>query len=81
MDTLHKNIRNKTSWKTKSFQRAAGIFFYACCIYQHKTYRERTAKKKRIRSTWVKDWLKNRHAKGAYNNILNKLRLTDCESF
>ena len=36
--------------------------------------------KTRRRRVWVKDWLKARHEKGAYNAILNELKLNDFES-
>ena len=37
--------------------------------------------KRRRRTTWVKGWLKTRAEKGAYNTILNELKLSDFESF
>lgn len=35
------------------------------------------SKPKRIRTVWVKDWLLKRQEYGAYNAIMNELRLTD----
>ena len=32
-------------------------------------------KRKKRRAIWVKDWLKRRQEKGAYNNIISKLHL------
>ena len=34
-------------------------------------------KRKRSRTLWVKEWLKNREEKGAFNNILNELKMID----
>ena len=34
-------------------------------------------KRKKRRAVWVKDWLKRREQKGAYNNIISELRLVD----
>ena len=34
-------------------------------------------KRKKRRAVWVKDWLKRREQKGAYNNIIGELRLVD----
>ena len=34
-------------------------------------------KPKRRRKIWVKDWLKRRDERGAYNNIISELRLVD----
>ena len=39
------------------------------------------SKKRRVRKIWVKNWLKMKNEKGAYNNILNELKLTDSENF
>ena len=33
------------------------------------------------RRTWARDWLLKRKEKGAYNGIINELRLTDKEDF
>ena len=39
-------------------------------------------KKKRAKKRfWARSWLLNREKKGAYNNILQELRLTDEENF
>ena len=38
-------------------------------------------KQRRKRKTWVKNWLKKREEKSAYNNILQELRLEDEEHF
>ena len=45
---------------------------------------EITSRKKinrRNRRVWVKKWLCARNEKGAYNNMLNELKLTDFERF
>ena len=42
---------------------------------------QRKSVKHRKRKVWVKDLLLQRDEKGAYNNILNELRLRDFESF
>ena len=39
------------------------------------------SRKRRDRTIWVKDWLRKRDERGAYNNILNELKLNDSESY
>ena len=36
-----------------------------------------TNKKKSRRNTWTREWLMKRNDRGAYNGILNELRLKD----
>lgn len=43
--------------------------------------KQNSLKKRKARKVWVKGWLLKRDEKGAYNNIMNELRLTDAESF
>ena len=38
-------------------------------------------KKRRPRRIWVKEWIKNRQTKGAYNALLNEFLLTDREDY
>ena len=42
---------------------------------------ELDAKKKSRRNIWAREWLLKRNERGAYNGILNELRLTDKEDF
>lgn len=37
--------------------------------------------RKRKKLAWAKDWLRDRNRKGAYQAILNKLKVTDLEHF
>ena len=38
-------------------------------------------KKKSRRKIWTREWLLKRNERGAYNGIVNELRLTDKEDF
>ena len=38
-------------------------------------------KKRKRRTIWVKDWLKQRYRNGAYNNLIKELRLSDVIRF
>ena len=38
-------------------------------------------KKRKRKSVWVKDWLRERPAKGAYQTILVEMKLSDAENF
>ena len=38
-------------------------------------------KPKRKRKVWVKEWLRKREEAGAYNSIMNELKLTDQFSY
>ena len=42
---------------------------------------ELDTKKKQRRKIWIREWLLKRNEKGAYNGILNELRLTDKVDF
>ena len=42
---------------------------------------ELDTKKKSRRKIWTRKWLLKRNERGAYNGILNELRLTDKEDF
>lgn len=45
-------------------------------------YHERHMKiKKRNRSCWVREWILRRENYGAYNNLLNELRIEDAQQF
>ena len=37
--------------------------------------------KRRKRQVWVKEWLRQREERGAYNMIMQELKLQDAESF
>ena len=41
--------------------------------------RKRT--RQRSRTVWVREWIKNRPAMGAYHQLLQELRLTDTDSY
>ena len=42
---------------------------------------QKKPRRNRIRKTLMKDWLRKRDTKGAYDNILQELRLNDHENF
>ena len=42
---------------------------------------QKRRRRQRSRNVWVKEWLQKRDEKGAYNNILQELRLNDAENF
>lgn len=41
----------------------------------------RRRKRRRNRTVWVRDWIKNRPKQGAYHQLLRELRLTDQNSY
>ena len=47
-------------------------------LTQEKVIKKKTRVKKRF---WMKEWLHSRFQKGAYNGIINELRLQDQEDF
>ena len=54
-------------------------YFVSCGAYALiEELNKKTQVKRRI---WTRDWLLKRQEKGAYNGILNELRLTDKEDF
>ena len=55
---------------------SCAIITLACALEIQKKPR-----RNRIRKMWMKDWLRKRDTKGAYNNILPELRLNDHENF
>ena len=41
----------------------------------------RRRKKRRNRTVWVRDWIKNRSAHGAYHHLLKELQIGDQDSY